>query len=170
MNKTHFALSSLIRNLIVVIAASLTLLSCGKKSNPKTTAQQFLDGLYHLDFPSAKAVATEQTKAQLDKFSQRRQQDFKKDAMSIRVLIEEPVVKGDQATVDYKLSNDATVRTLKMIKQDGQWLAEWSKMDFGGATMIDMIKGKSETPPQEIEPDVPLDSTVNPLPDSNQVR
>ena len=93
-----------------------------------------------MDYAAAKEVSTEETKKQVDAFEQMSTmmaQNGKDEAKKIKVDVMEPKVEGDNATVEYKLSNDPTAKTLKMVKKDGKWLAAWSKMDMGGANMGD---------------------------------
>ena len=87
-----------------------------------------------MDFAAAKEVSTDETKKQVEAYEQMMgmmQQNAKDEAKKIKVEVMEPKVEGDNATVEYKLSNDPTAKTLKMVKKDGKWLAQWSKMDMG---------------------------------------
>jgi hypothetical protein len=93
-----------------------------------------------MDYAAAKEVSTDDTKKQVEAYEQMMgmmKSDAKDEAKKIKVEVMEPKVEGDNATVEYKLSNDPTAKTLKMIKKDGKWLAAWSKMDMGGANMGD---------------------------------
>jgi uncharacterized lipoprotein YehR (DUF1307 family) len=122
-----------------LLVMALTLTSCGG-SGPKDNAKKFLEGLYHMDFAAAKEVSTDETKKQVEAYEQMMgmmQQNAKDEAKKIKVDVMEPKVEGDNATVEYKLSNDPTAKTLKMVKKDGKWLAAWTKMDMGGANMGD---------------------------------
>lgn len=132
MKKVLFSVAAL-------LVMALTLTSCGG-GGPKANAEKFLNGLYHMEFAAAKEVSTEETKKQVDAYEQMMsmmQQNAKDEAKKIKVEVMEPKVEGENATVEYKLSNDPTAKTLKMIKKDGKWLAAWSKMDMGGANMGD---------------------------------
>lgn len=118
---------------------AVTLMSCGGGS-PKAAAEKFLNGLYHMDFEAAKSVATEETKKQVDNYASLMNMGgdkAKTEAQKIKVDVKEPKVDGEKATVEYTLTgtgNDDNVpHTLRMVKQNGKWLAEWSKNDmFGG--------------------------------------
>ena len=128
---------------IALFVMAVTLVSCGGGS-PKASAEKFLNGLYHMDFAAAKEVSTEETKKQVEAYEQMMgmmQQNAKDEAKKIKIDVMEPKVEGDNATVEYKLSNDPTARTLKMVKKDGKWLASWSKMDLGGAGMDNNASG-----------------------------
>ncbi len=130
MKKVLFSVAAL-------LVMALTLTSCGG-GGPKANAEKFLNGLYHMDFAAAKEVSTDETKKQVEAYEQMMgmmQQNAKDEAKKIKVEVMEPKVEGENATVEYKLSNDPTAKTLKMVKKDGKWLAAWSKMDMGGANM-----------------------------------
>lgn len=118
---------------------AVTLMSCGGGS-PKAAAEKFLTGLYHMDYEAAKSVATEETKKQVDNYASMMSiggDKAKTEAQKITVNVKDPVVNGDNATVEYTVSgsgNDDNVpHTLRLVKVKGKWLAEWSKNDmFGG--------------------------------------
>ena len=123
-----------ILSVAAMLVLAVTLVSCGG-SSPKASAEKFLNGITHMDFNAAKEVSTEATKKQVEAYEGMMgmmQKDGKEEAKKIKVDVKEPKVNGDNATVDYTLSNDPSPKTLKMIKQNGKWLAEWSKMDMGG--------------------------------------
>ena len=136
-------MKKLVFSVVALFVMAITLVSCGGGS-PKASAEKFLNGLYHMDFAAAKEVSTDETKKQVDAYEQMMgmmQQNAKDEAKKIKVEVMEPKVEGDNATVEYKLSNDPTARTLKMVKKDGKWLAAWSKMDMGGAGMDNNANG-----------------------------
>ena len=121
---------------------------------PKANAKKFLEGLYHMDYAAAKEVATEKTKEQLVQHEQMMsmmQQGGKEEAKKIKVDIKDPKVEGDNATVEYSTSNDPSVKTLRMVKVDGKWLAEWSKMESAPSGAMpgpdDMNSGMDNTAP-----------------------
>lgn len=123
-----------ILSIAAMLMLAITLVSCGG-SSPKASAEKWLNGFYHMDYASAKEVSTEETKKQLETFEGlmgMMQQNAKEEAKKIKVDIKDPKVDGDNATVEYTLSNDPSPKTLKMVKKDGKWLAQWSKMDMGG--------------------------------------
>ena len=136
-------MKKLVGSVLALFVMAVTLVSCGGGS-PKASAEKFLNGLYHMDFAAAKEVSTEETKKQVEAYEQMMgmmQQNAKDEAKKIKVEVMEPKVEGDNATIEYKLSNDPTARTLKMVKKDGKWLASWSKMDLGGAGMDNNASG-----------------------------
>lgn len=118
-----------------MLALAVFLVSC-QGGSPKATAEKWLNAFYHMDYAAAKEVSTEDTKKQLDTYESVMgmvQQNAKDEAKKIKVDVKEPKVNGDNATVEYTLSNDPSPKTLKLVKQNGKWLAQWSKMDLGGA-------------------------------------
>ena len=127
-----------------MLVVAVTLVSCGG-GGPKANAEKFLNGFHHMDYAAAKEVSTEDTKKQLESFESimgsMASPTAKEEAKKIKVDVKEPVVNGDNATVEYTLSNDPSPKTLKMVKQNGKWLAQWSKMDMGGGTGNDMNPG-----------------------------
>jgi hypothetical protein len=123
-----------ILSVAAVMALAIILVSC-KGNSPKASAEKWLNGFYHMDYAAAKEVSTEETKKQLESFEGMMglmQQNAKDEAKKIKVDVKDPKVEGDNATVEYTLSNDPSPKTLKMVKQNGKWLAQWSKMDMGG--------------------------------------
>lgn len=160
-----------ILSIAAVLALAVTLVSCGGGS-PKAAAEKWLNGFYHMDYASAKEVSTDDTKKQLETFEGMMgmvQQGQKDQAKKIKIDVKEPKVTGDNATVEYTLSDDPSPKTLKMVKQNGKWLAQWSKMDMGGmnggAGGGDMNGGgmngggMSTTPDTMMAP--PADGTMN---------
>jgi len=161
-----------ILSVAAVMALAIMLVSC-KGNSPKATAEKWLNGFYHMDYASAKEVSTEETKKQLESFEGMMglmQQNAKDEAKKIKIDVKDPKVEGDNATVEYTLSNDPSPKTLKMVKQNGKWQAQWSKMDMGGmgggagagtGAGADMngAGGMGATPDTTIAP--PADGTMN---------
>ncbi|MBS1645109.1 MAG: DUF4878 domain-containing protein [Bacteroidetes bacterium] len=118
-----------------VMMLAMTLVSCGG-GGPKANAEKFLNGFYHMDYAAAKEVATDDTKKQLESYESIMgsmvQQSAKDEAKKLKIDIKEPKVNGEAATVEYTVSNDPSPKELKMVKVNGKWLAQWSKMDMGG--------------------------------------
>ena len=158
-----------ILSLAAMLVLALTLVSC-KGGGPKANAEKFLNGFWHMDYAAAKEVSTEATKKQLDTYesimSTMMQPNAKEEAKKIKVEMKEPVVEGDKATVDYTISGtgDTAPKKLNMVKQNGKWLVEWSKMEAGGM-------GATETPGMEPMPSTtdtvtapPADGAMNAAP------
>lgn len=127
-------MKKLILSVASLMVLAVLLASCGG-GGPKANAEKFLNGFYHMDYAAAKEVSTEETKKQLETYeslSTMANSIVKEEAKKVKVDVKDPKVNGDNATVEYTLSNDPSPKTLKMVKQDGKWLAQWSKMDMGG--------------------------------------
>ncbi len=128
-------MKKVILSVAAMLVLAVTLVSCGG-GGPKANAEKFLNGFHHMDYAAAKEVSTEDTKKQLESFESimgsMASPSAKEEAKKIKVDVKEPKVTGDNATVEYTLSNDPSPKTLRMVKQNGKWLAQWSKMDMGG--------------------------------------
>lgn len=136
-NQQSTVMKKAILSLTALVALAISVMSCGGGGTPKAAAEKFLNGVNHMDFASAKDVATEATKKQLDAMEQMMGMmggdKAKDEAKKITVDVKEPVISGETATVAYTLSSEPGVsKNLKMVKQNGKWLAEWSKMDGMG--------------------------------------
>lgn len=152
-----------------VLMLAAVLVSCSS-GGPKANAEKFLVALNHMDYAAAKEVSTEETKRQLENFesimSSMATPSMKEEAKKIKVTLKEPKVDGDQATVEYTLSNDPSPKVLKMVKQNGKWLAQWSKMDMGGMGVnnADASQGMSpdtlSAPPADGTMSAPVDSAA----------
>lgn len=153
-------------SVLSVLLLAVMLVSC-KSGGPKDVAEEFLTDLYHMDFASAKEFATEETKKQLktleDIVPKMTSPEKKELAKKIKVTVREPKIEGDNATVEYTLSNDPGVKTLRMVKQDGKWLAQWSKIDLHKERSAIQNSSMSQdtpltAPPADAVPVAPADS------------
>ncbi len=123
--KRHFL------SLIAVVAVCAVLLSCSPNS-PKVAAEKFLTSIYQLDYNGAKNVSTDDTKKMLDMYEQftlnlpdSMKQQFKKIKIEVKSVKEEK----DNATVTYTTTDFPKEQTLHLVKQNGKWLAHWTKED-----------------------------------------
>lgn len=121
-----------------LLLASMLLVSCSKNS-PKDVANTWLTSFYHMDYEAAKKVSTDDTKAlltQLSALSSMMPDSTKKELKNISVTIKDVKEDGDKATVTYSLSGgkDAPKDTppLKLVKQGGKWLVQFTKQDQMG--------------------------------------
>ena|SRR6188768_2144652 len=151
-----------------VLLLAVLLVGCNS-GGPKANAEKFLTAFHHMDYTAAKEVSTEETKKQLESFESimgsMANPSMKEDAKKIKVTVKDPKVDGDNATVEYTLSNDPSPKTLKMVKMNGKWLAQWSKMDMGGmgnnsSDMGSMAPDTLNAPPAEAMPSAPADSAT----------
>lgn len=149
--------------LVSLFVVMFMLAGCGG-NGPKTNAEKFLNNVYHLDYAAAKEVSTEWTKKQLEAYEQfltLMPENARAEAKKIKVDIKDTKVTGDTATVSYTVSTEPnSPKQMKMIKQNGKWLAEFSKNptdNFGGGAA-----GGTGT-------DMPLDVPANPAPIDTQL-
>ena len=121
---------------------SLALVSCGG-GGPKDNAEKFLNAFFHMEYDKAGEYATADAKKQLDmlsSFAGMMPDSSKKQLQKIKINVTDVKEEGDNATVTYTVTDptnnapEAGNQTLKMVKQNGKWLAAWSKQDMmGGA-------------------------------------
>lgn len=169
-------MKKVILSVTAMLVLAVTLVSCGG-GGPKANADKFLNGFYHMDYAAAKEVSTEDTKKQLESYESIMgsmvQQNAKDEAKKLKIDVKEPKVTGDNATVEYTVSNDPSPKTLKMVKTNGKWLAQWSKMDMGGGmgagteggSMNGTDNSGTMTPDTAVAP--PADGTMNNTAPSN---
>jgi hypothetical protein len=118
-------------SLAAVLMISLGLVSCNSNS-PKASADKFLTGLLHYDYESAKSVSTDETKKMIDlmaQFSAMMPDSIKQASKKVNVDIKDVKEEGDKATVTYTTSEDKQEKKLNLVKVDGKWLVQYSKMD-----------------------------------------
>lgn len=85
-----------------------------------------------MDYEKAREVSTEETKNLVDlveQFSVSYPDSAKQDARNIKIDIVDVKEDGDKATVTYKTSSEPGEQKLEMIKENGKWLASFSKQD-----------------------------------------
>jgi hypothetical protein len=123
------------------ITATL-IVSCGPKNSPKDVANEWLTAFYHMDYEAAKKVSTEDTKAlltQLGALSGMMPDSSKAQMKKASITIKDVKEEGDNATVTYTV-NDMGKETpkdfppLKLVKQSGKWLVQFSKNDQMGGS------------------------------------
>ena len=172
-------MKKLLFSAVATLAMAFALTSCSD-NGPKATAKKFLESYAHMEYAAAKEVSTEATKKQLEGLEQMMgvmggvDKKAKEEARKVTLDLKEPKMVNDStATVDYILSNEpGATKNLKLVKQKGKWLAEWSKMgDMGGdAGMpagggMDMDMGGPTSLDTGIAP--PADPAMDPTMDPN---
>lgn len=143
-------------SLAAIMVFTIGMVSCNSNS-PKASADKFLTGLLHYDYEAAKSVSTEETKKMIDlmaQFSAMMPDSIKQAAKKVKVNIKDAKEEGDNATVTYTTSDDPQEKKLNLVKQDGKWLVQYSKMD----NMEEGENGEITAPPAE-QP-LPADSTI----------
>lgn len=160
-------MKKVILSIASMLVLAMTLVSCGG-GGPKANAEKFLNGFYHMDYKSAKEVATADTKKQLESYESIMgtmvQQTAKDEAKKLKIDVKEPKVDGDAATVEYVVSNDPSPKELKMVKVDGKWLAQWSKMDMGGGAGAPGATDQNAPGALDTTMAPPADAPVEPAP------
>ncbi|HTN47384.1 MAG TPA: NTF2-like N-terminal transpeptidase domain-containing protein [Flavipsychrobacter sp.] len=163
-------MKKLLLSIATLLVCAMSFVAC-KTDTPKAAAEKFLNGLYHMDYETAKSVSTEQTKGMLDlmaQFSTMMPDSAKTEAKKIKVTIKDEKIEGDKATVTYTSSEDGNKmeRKLELVKggedakeNKGKWLVAWNKDDGMGG---DAGQEKpADTPAEE-----PTDTTVAPPADN----
>ena len=122
--------SRIIQALVAVIFA-VSFTACNSNT-PEAAAEKFLTGFYHMEYDKAREVSTEDTKSLVDlveQFSVSSPDSAKKEAKSTKIEILDVKEEGETATVTYKVSSEQGEQKLNMVKQNGKWLASFSKQD-----------------------------------------
>jgi hypothetical protein len=149
-------------SLTAVLVLAVSFVSCNSNS-PKTSADKFMTGLLHYDYDAAKSVSTEETKKMIDlmaQFSAMMPDSVKQAAKKVKVNIKDSKEEGDKAVVTYTTSDDPAEKKLNLVKQDGKWLVQYSKMDEGNGA------AEPSLPAEEI---TPVDTTTAPPADGTVV-
>ena len=123
-------------SLTLALFAVIGLVGCDSNS-PEAAADKFMTGLLHYDYEAAKSVSTEETKKMVDlmaQFSAMMPDSMKKEAKKIKVNIKDSKEEGETAVVTYTTSEDPAEKKMNLVKQDGKWLVQYTKMDEGNGT------------------------------------
>jgi len=128
-------MKKILLSLSALLLAAVILVSCSKNT-PKEVANTWLTSFYHMDYDAAKKVSTDDTKnllSQLQQLSSMVSDSSKKELKKITVTIKDVKETGDKATVIYGTSDNAGKDlTLNLVKQNNQWLVQFSKNDNMG--------------------------------------
>ena len=110
----------------LALSAVLILWACGGGgSTPKDVAQKFLEAVETGDSIGVKPLATDATMAQLALYWVKVSTPTKR-----KVTVGEEKVDGNNATVHYKLGEDAKDYELKLVKSGEAWKAETTKSEL----------------------------------------
>ncbi len=146
----------------------ITIASCGSNS-PKASAEKFLNSFYHMEYKEAKEVSTEETKKVLDmieQFSTMMPDSSKQSAKKIKIEIKDVKEEGDNATVTYTTSENTQEQKLTMKKENGKWLANYSKQDGGMGTEGEATEPVTDEPVVDSAAAPAADGTATPGADS----
>ena len=107
----------------LALLAVVVLWACGGSTGPKEVGEKFLNAIGSGDYETAKKYATKDAQASLDMMASMAGGEAKGEAAKIEVG--DVKEEGDKATVSYK--ENGTDKTLDLVKEDGNWKANWSK-------------------------------------------
>ncbi len=153
-------MKKLLLSLMAFALISVSIISCGSKSDPKAVSQNFLNALTKMDYEGAKKYGTPETGKMLDmlsSFSSMMPDSVKNKAKDVKVEIVSMKENGDNCEVTYKNSDKDDEQKLNLVKKDGKWLVNMTKDESMGA-------GEESAPPVE----EPVDDAA-PMADSVQV-
>jgi hypothetical protein len=118
----------------VALLAVVVLWACGGKGGAKEVAEKFLNAIAASDYEGAGKYATKEAQESLKMMASMAGSMPKGEPAKIEVG--DVKEEGDKATVSYK--ENGTDKTLEMVKEDGEWKANWSK---GGGAAQDAVEG-----------------------------
>ncbi len=152
MNKTLFSKTLFSLSLVVMMA----LASCSSNS-PEAAAQKFLNAYYTFDVEKAIEYSSNDTKSYMEMIKGMLEQNPIPDSLAtifketkVEIHSKDIKITGDSATVPYKLTMPAASqvppmeKTLKMVKTDGKWLAQYTMMDAMAENQATMQEVEAE--------------------------
>ena len=165
-------MKKIVQSLSVVLLLAVLFASCNRGGSPKAVATTWLTAFYHMDYEAAKKVSTDETKTlltQLAQFSGMVPDSTKQQYKKITVEVKDVKEMGDTtATATYTIndptSKDASGKDqeLKLVKQKGKWLVQFSKNDSmggddgadkpGGADSVQAQSPSTDAPPADGQP------------------
>lgn len=121
------------RSLQIIPIVLLTILFAACNNNsPKSVADKFLTSFYHMEYDKAREVATEDTKNLIDlveQFSASTPDSAKQEARKIKIDIKDVQEQENEAVVTYSISSEPGEYKLNMVKENEEWLANFSKQN-----------------------------------------
>jgi hypothetical protein len=130
-----------------------------------------------MEYDKAGEYATADAKKQLDmlsSFAGMMPDSSKKALQKIKINVTDVKEEGDNATVTYTVTDptnkapEAGNQTLKMVKQEGKWLAAWSKQDvMGGMDSGAGMEGETGTDGSMSDPGMSGDTSMMSAPMEN---
>ena len=107
---------------LIALAAVMFLWACGGSASPKEVGEKFLNAMANGDIEGAKKFATSDAQTSLDLMQGN--SEAKKTNPDV-IVVGDVQEDGDKATLNY--TENGKAKTLKLIKEDGQWKAAWEK-------------------------------------------
>jgi Domain of unknown function (DUF4878) len=117
----------------IALLAVVVLWACGGKGGPKEVAEKFLNAIAAGDYDGASKYATKEAQESLKMMAT---MGGGEKGEAAKIEIGDVKEEGDKATVSYK--ENGTDKTLDMVKEDGEWKANWSK---GGGALENAVEG-----------------------------
>lgn len=121
----------------IALLAVVVLWACGGKGGAKDVAEKFLNAIAAGDYDGAAKYATKEAQESLKMMASMSGGEAKGEPAKIE--IGDVKEEGDKATVSYK--ENGTAKTLEMVKEEGEWKANWSK---GGGAVENAVEGAVE--------------------------
>lgn len=109
----------------------------GEVADPKTAGEKFLKAYLSNDFSGAKDYANKETDDVLDQLST--SSDDKSKGDPSKMTVGEWTESGETGTLAYKY--DGKDMVLKMVKEDGKWVAAMSKDELSAITGKSTVAG-----------------------------
>ena len=142
-----FFMKKTVLSFVALLLLSLSIISC--KNSPKAVAKTFLTSLFQNDYEAAKKVSTKETQNMLslmEELNSKVSDSAKKELMKVKVDIKSVTENGDKADVVYVTSENPKEQHLHMVKENGHWLAQWTKQD-------EMDGSDDQSPADQVAPD-----------------
>lgn len=117
--------------LIPLVLLTIIFAACNNNS-AKSVADKFLTSFYHMEYDKAREVATEDTKNLIDlveQFSTTTADSTREEIRKIKIDITDVQESDTTAVVTYTISSEPGEHKLNMVKQNEQWLANFSKQN-----------------------------------------
>jgi hypothetical protein len=118
----------------VALLSVLLLWACGGKSGPKDVAEKFLAAIAAHDYQGAAKFATKEAQESLKMMAS--MGGMAGNSETSKIEVGDVKEDGDKATVAY--TEDGKAKSLEMVKEDGEWKANWSK---GGGVVENALEG-----------------------------
>lgn len=97
---------------------------------PSKNAEKFLNHFYAFEFEEAKQYSTKSTGELLDALKGFVAMLGEEDKKKRTITIVGETMEGDAAVVTYEEEGSKEPKTLKMVKEEGKWLASMTKEDL----------------------------------------
>lgn len=158
-------MKKLLFSFIAILAISLTIVSCGSKSDPKSVAKSFLEARNKMDYEAAKKFGTPETGKMLDmlaSFSSMIPDSVKNLTKNAKVEIKgEPKIEGEKCTITAAttIGTETKDETVNLVMKDKKWLVNMSKDDMGGGAGTEAPADATAVPAEEAMP-VAADTTT----------